>query len=121
VSFTLAGLGSGTADNQAWTNTYDAIGNIFSGAGLGILLSNGQYSSIYDVSGYAPCPGQTCISIDPTSNGSYWDPGAPGQLTIIDPPSDVPEPAIWTMMLIGFGGIGATLRGSRKMAAAATA
>ena len=30
----------------------------------------------------------------------------------------VPEPATWAMMLIGFGGLGAALRGSRRLAAA---
>ena len=29
----------------------------------------------------------------------------------------VPEPATWAMMLVGFGAIGATLRGSRRRAA----
>jgi hypothetical protein len=114
VTFSLAGLGAGTAGNQAWTNIYDPVANMFSGAGLGLLLSNGNYSSIYDKSGYAACPGQTCISIDPTSNSAYWDPGAAGQLTAVDPPDGVPEPASWIMMLIGFGGIGASLRATRK-------
>lgn len=31
--------------------------------------------------------------------------------------SDVPEPATWAMMLVGFGAIGVTLRGSRRRAA----
>jgi hypothetical protein len=33
----------------------------------------------------------------------------------------VPEPMTWALMLVGFGGIGATLRRARKSAAAATA
>ncbi|HEV7386859.1 MAG TPA: PEPxxWA-CTERM sorting domain-containing protein [Phenylobacterium sp.] len=32
-----------------------------------------------------------------------------------------PEPASWALMILGFGGVGATLRRSRKTAAAATA
>lgn len=32
-----------------------------------------------------------------------------------------PEPASWALMILGFGGVGATLRRSRKAAAAATA
>ena len=35
--------------------------------------------------------------------------------------SAVPEPASWAMMLVGFGGLGATLRASRRKPAAATA
>jgi hypothetical protein len=33
----------------------------------------------------------------------------------------VPEPASWAMMLVGFGGLGATLHASRRKAAIATA
>jgi hypothetical protein len=33
----------------------------------------------------------------------------------------VPEPAVWAMMLVGFGGIGATLRASRRRSAAVAA
>ena len=29
--------------------------------------------------------------------------------------TSIPEPALWTLMLLGFGGVGATLRSSRKM------
>jgi hypothetical protein len=35
--------------------------------------------------------------------------------------SAAPEPSTWAMMLIGFGGLGATLRGSRRRLGAATA
>jgi hypothetical protein len=119
LSFSLAGLGSGGADSQIWTNIWDPVNNIFSGAGLGLLLSNGQYSSLYDVSGYPACPGQTCISVDPTTNGTDWDPGDPGVLSVQDPPSGVPEPATWAMMLMGFAGIGTMLRTGRKQAVTA--
>ena len=42
-------------------------------------------------------------------NGSYG-----GNATFI--PSAVPEPAVWTMMMVGFGGIGLALRRGRKRA-----
>ena len=35
------------------------------------------------------------------------------------PPPGVPEPAMWAMMLVGFGAIGVTLRSTRRRASAA--
>jgi len=35
--------------------------------------------------------------------------------------SAVPEPTVWAMMLVGFGGLGAAMRGSRRRRAAVTA
>jgi hypothetical protein len=120
LTFILDGLGECGACYQIWNNTWDPINQIFGGAGIGLLLSNGNYSSIYDVSGFPACPGQTCISVDPTANGADWNPGDPGVLSVQDPPSGVPEPASWAMMLVGFGGVGAMLRGARKQAVSAT-
>ena len=37
------------------------------------------------------------------------------------PVADVPEPAAWSMMLLGFAGLGAVLRASRRRAAARAA
>jgi len=117
LSFTLTGLGGGTADSEIWDNVYSTVTHSFSGAGIGLLLGNGHIATIYDVAGYAPCPGATCISVAPTSNSAYWDPGAAGRLVI----SAVPEPATWAMFLLGFGGIGFMLRGSRRQPAVAAA
>ncbi|HEX2816420.1 MAG TPA: PEPxxWA-CTERM sorting domain-containing protein [Phenylobacterium sp.] len=38
---------------------------------------------------------------------------------VITPPNGVPEPATWAMMLVGFGGLGATMRARRRLAATA--
>ncbi len=40
---------------------------------------------------------------------------------VVDTGPGVPEPAAWTLMLIGFGSIGATLRAARRKAGAAFA
>ncbi|HWY61714.1 MAG TPA: PEPxxWA-CTERM sorting domain-containing protein [Rhizomicrobium sp.] len=40
---------------------------------------------------------------------------------VISPPSGVPEPTTWAMFLVGFGGLGLMLRGSRRKGTAATA
>jgi hypothetical protein len=34
------------------------------------------------------------------------------------PPIGTPEPGVWALMLLGFGGVGAALRGRRSGAAA---
>lgn len=40
--------------------------------------------------------------------GTIWGSGAPGQVVI--PPSGVPEPATWAMLMMGFGAVGYSLR-----------
>ena len=48
------------------------------------------------------------ISGSSNGNGSYG-----GQITFT-PSAPIPEPATWAMMLIGFGGLGYTMRRARK-------
>ena len=40
--------------------------------------------------------------------GTIWGSGAPGQIVI--PPSGVPEPATWAMLMLGFGAVGYAMR-----------
>jgi hypothetical protein len=69
-------------------------------------------------------------STDFIANGfprvAFTDPGpaanGTGRLNDLVVTSAVPEPATWAMMLVGFGGLGAAMRTSRRAkAAAATA
>jgi hypothetical protein len=82
VSFTLAGPGTGADGNQLWTNVYDVANGTFLGAGLGLLMSTGDFSTIYDSARFTQCPARTCLSIAPTTNGPVWAPGDPGVLQI---------------------------------------
>ncbi len=45
--------------------------------------------------------------------GTIWGSGAPGQIVI--PPSGVPEPATWAMLMMGFGAVGYSLRRRPKV------
>lgn len=44
--------------------------------------------------------------------GTIWGSGAPGQVEL--PPSGVPEPTTWAMMVMGFGAVGFSLRRRQK-------
>jgi hypothetical protein len=48
-------------------------------------------------------------------NGDYQSGGATNlSFTLFGGPAGVPEPATWAMMLMGFGGLGAAMRASRR-------
>ena len=85
--------------------------------------------------GATPIASITLGSSAPYTLYSYTFTPAGGNLTFTEQgPSDqegnvldnvvlstgVPEPAAWALMLVGIGGLGANLRGSRKTATAAT-
>jgi hypothetical protein len=55
-----------------------------------------------------------------TGAGLYFD-VTTSDISITPPPSGVPEPASWAIMLLGFGGLGATMRSRRARSSAATA
>lgn len=72
-----------------------------------------EAAAFFDASAY--------VSIDPTItiDGSVSNPGA-YQIALSDgignpaAPTSVPEPAAWTLLLLGFGGLGAVLRRARQ-------
>ena len=51
------------------------------------------------------------------NDGSFYDDSTGLALTV----SSVPEPAAWALMLVGFGGLGATLRAGRRKTVAVAA
>jgi hypothetical protein len=68
--------------------------------GLRIFDPNGEFSDLITVANDGPRGGATITFQSGTNNGA------------------VPEPAAWTLMLIGFGGLGLALRSRRKVATA---
>lgn len=59
------------------------------------------------------------LTIDPSAGGGYSIAVSPGVYNgAVAPAGGVPEPAIWALMLLGFGGLGARLRRHRARACA---
>lgn len=125
----LPGGGGFTALNTAWLDKIDVSGNpiSFSQTMYGDTIvsfhngaAKGQPNSIgYDGTAFyefnAGLAGLTSLNLNVPgwSNAALWLTGsAPPPVT------GVPEPAIWAMLLVGFGGLGVALRGHRKAAAA---
>jgi hypothetical protein len=84
--------------------------------GLDIDVPQG-YVSGASLSGSASYTG-TIFSLGLTP-GTYtwtWDSGA-NSFVLVIPPATVPEPATWTLALVGLAGLGAVLRSHRKAAA----
>lgn len=65
--------------------------------------SGGGESAFYQID-FGPAPGQPLMLNLPASSNAYLFGAAGG----------VPEPATWAMMLLGFGGIGMTMRRRRS-------
>jgi PEP-CTERM motif len=100
-----------------YTNLYVPGSNTFAGGGFLATGtgSNGAFElNIYNgiVGAYPLCGSHDCASVAPDQG--LYNPGDFGTVTI----TAVPEPATWIMILLGFGGIGYMLRGSRKEAGA---
>ncbi|HWY60553.1 MAG TPA: PEPxxWA-CTERM sorting domain-containing protein [Rhizomicrobium sp.] len=81
-------------------------GFLASGTGLNGTFELNIFNAI--ASNYPSCGASDCASVAPDQG--LYNPGDLGVVTI----SAVPEPASWAMMLLGFGGIGFMLRGSRR-------
>ena len=82
--------------------------------GLDIDVPQG-YVSGSGLSSSATFAGTTLFKLGVTS-GTYtwtWDSGA-NSFVLVIPTVTVPEPATWTLALVGFAGLGAALRSHRK-------
>jgi hypothetical protein len=96
---------------------------------FGALASGAQTGDFYfgDCENYGFCNGAATVTVTVGGkmySGSFADQigdveiDTP-QMNIGELPTGVPEPAAWALMLVGFAGLGATLRSSRKTLAKA--
>jgi hypothetical protein len=116
-----------TADNFAagtYTLTFDLGGNARGDSDKTTVVTLGDFSKTITLASGAALSPQTFTF---TTNGgalSFADlSGGNNNIgNILDNVSlstAVPEPATWAVMLLGFGGVGATMRNRRKLAASA--
>ena len=120
-SVTVAGVTYDLADVNTLTDYvyfgYDTAGNDF--------VTNPN------TCGFSGCGFQSSLSaINSSGTFGFFFNGAPGAYeeystgtvgsfdTITISGGTVPEPATWALMLVGFGGLGATMRSRRKLAGA---
>lgn len=114
-AFTLTpgnGMSLTTGDGyENYSNLYTPGATSFADQGLEVA-GTGFELNLYNAvnSGYANCTATDCASVP---GGSLFDPGDAGVVSI----EAVPEPAMWSLMIIGFGMTGFAVR--RRSAAIA--
>jgi len=103
-------------DTDCFVRCAEGIGNFtdpkpFGATPVTLVGGDTYLLTIQDYLGAWPTGGQLTASIDPTFSTT-----APGVGFAFSPgvTSGVPEPATWAMMLVGFGGVGAAMRRSRR-------
>jgi hypothetical protein len=95
-------LFAGTATKVAFT-LIDNMGTIFSGADFTFALDANGENRV----GFQAINGHSIASLWFRANGTI---DAVKQIRLDAVTSAIPEPAVWAMMLIGFGGIGSAMR-----------
>jgi PEP-CTERM motif-containing protein len=87
------------------TSTFYAGTGVQSGGAYGSYWTDSAFSKI----AYSVGPGSYAFTV--TGNGAGGLPAGFG--VRLDSAAGVPEPATWGLMLVGFGGLGALMRGRR--------
>ena len=107
--------------NTTYVASFDLSGS-FRDASNTVAVTFGGASGSYTLAQSDPFATHS-LSFTPTTSGTYSlsfaNAGGDNQGALLDNVSisAVPEPASWAMMLLGFGGLGATLRNRRRAAA----
>ena len=107
--------------NRTYTASFDLAGS-FRDASNTVAVAFGGASGSYTLAQTDPFATHS-LSFTPTTSGSYSlsfaNAGGDNQGALLDNVSisGVPEPTGWAMMLLGFGGLGATLRTRRRATA----
>jgi hypothetical protein len=133
-SFTYAGANPLHVGSQTFLTGANLLSGTFAGAEIegqtggstasvqDEIITGGTVSYASAFTDFAPT-GDKALSIELTSVSKFTV--SNGELDSFNGvstgsfASDVPEPAAWAMMLVGFGGMGATMRARRKRALAA--
>ncbi|MEO5494520.1 MAG: PEPxxWA-CTERM sorting domain-containing protein [Sphingomonas sp.] len=111
----ITGMLNGSAINglsgfQGSDNFYYTSGSFVDGSGLGFTTAGGTSASLYFASA---AQRYQLTTTSPFSSGYVT---ATSRAAV----APVPEPAVWAMLLIGFGGVGAALRRRTMPVAAAS-
>ena len=94
-------------DNWLYASPAQTPGNLYQhglvdNGGLLFSVGNNEYNLFWNFNGPGGYELEVYNPVARTYTGNYFGNGA------------VPEPAAWTLMLVGFGGLGASLRSRRK-------
>ena len=104
--------------------TVAGVGYTVNGANQVVTFGTGDHflgstgSSVLDLTTHAPVPFLFAADIFDKKTGLTYNVAARYFERVS---ATVPEPGVWTMMTLGFGGLGAMLRRRRAMAVIATA
>ncbi len=108
----VAGIYNGSPTN------FDELFFFVTSDGGGLQLNTLSLGTLYDLAGSQLFSGTTSNPTFILGNYSMSTYGSEDHLYSLSISSAVPEPATWTMMMLGFGAIGLALRQRRRITAA---